>query len=235
MTQVRERDSGELPPVLILAAGKGTRLGELGRHCAKVLVPIDGRPLLDLQLEYLAREGVRRVVINAHHLSNQITAHVRKYHGPLKITVVVERHLLGTAGAAINALPSLGRETFFVLYGDVLIFEPLAPVLQTHAEAGAAATLCVYPHEDPRDKGIVEIDGRGQVVSFAEKDPDQAGPGLVNAGLYVIEPSLLVGFQRETFLDFGHDVFPACLRAGQHLQVYRLPREVLDIGTLKDL
>jgi NDP-sugar pyrophosphorylase family protein len=228
-------DGPALPPVLILAAGKGTRLGGLGQQRAKVLMEIGGRPLLDQQLDHLAREGSRQVVINAHHLADQIIEHVEAYRGPLKIEVLVETMLLGTAGAAVNALPALGNHTFFVVYGDVLIFEPLGPVLDVHTRSGAAATLCVYPYDNTRGKGVVEVDDQDRVTNFVEKDPDRTGPGLVNAGLYVIQASLLAGRPGDTFLDFGDDVFPDALRAGAHLHIYRLPRPVIDIGTPEDL
>lgn len=224
-----------MPPVLILAAGKGTRLGELGLQRAKVLVPIDDRPILEHQLEFLAGQGIQRALINAHHLAEQVVEHISGYRGPLELDVLVEESLLGTAGGAINAREALGEGTFLVLYGDVLIFEPLEPLLRTHAESGAIATLCVYEREDTQQKGVVEIDAGGRVTSFVEKDPTRTGPGLVNAGLYVLEPRLLDGFAPGTLLDFGHDVFPAALANGQHLHVHRIPRPVLDIGTPQDL
>ncbi len=186
--------TAELPPVLVLAAGKGTRLGDLGRSTPKVLVPIGSRPLLDLHLDHLAAQGARRVVVNAHHLADQIVAHVDRYRGRLEIEVLVEPTLLGTAGAAINALDALGGETFLVLYGDVMIFERLAPLLAAHRAAGADGTLTVYERADTRAKGVVEVDADGRVESFAEKDPERSGPGLVNAGLYVLEPRVLEGF-----------------------------------------
>jgi mannose-1-phosphate guanylyltransferase len=224
-----------LPPALILAAGQGTRLGELGRRRAKALVEIGGRPLLDLQLDHLAREGVGRAVVNAHHHAEQIVGHVRRYRGTLEVTVLVESRLLGTAGAAVNALEALAAETFVVVYGDVLIFEPLRPVIETHGRTGATATLCVYEYDDTRGKGVIAVDDYGFVTNFAEKDPTRTGPGLVNAGLYVIDSSLLSGLPRDTFLDFGHDVFPAALRAGHRLHIHRIPSPVLDIGTPADL
>lgn len=213
----------------------GTRLGAVGRQRAKALMPIGGRPLLDLHLDHLTDEGVKRVVINAHHLADQITEHVRGYRGTLEVTVLVEPKLLGTAGAAVNALETLGSDTFVVVYGDVVMSEALVPLLTAHREAGAIATLCVYAHDDTRGKGVVEVDDRGAVRSFAEKDPSRRGPGLVNAGLYVIEASLLSGLPQGRYLDFGMDVFPAALRAGEPLCAHRIPRPVLDIGTPKDL
>jgi NDP-sugar pyrophosphorylase family protein len=220
-------------PALILAAGKGTRLGDLGRQVPKVLIPIGGRPLLDQHLEHLEREGIERVVINAHHLADQLIEHVALHRGPLEVEVLLEPTLLGTAGAAINALDALG-EAFFVIYGDVMLFEPLAPLLSTHRTSGAIATLAVYEAESTRAKGVVEVDERGRVRSFVEQDPDRTGPGLVNAGLYLVTRELLMGCPPNTFLDFGHDVFPAALRAGHHLQTH-LISSVLDIGTPEDL
>jgi mannose-1-phosphate guanylyltransferase len=221
--------SRPLPSVLILAAGKGTRLGDLGRQLPKVLLPIGGRPLLDMHLEHLEREGVERVVINAHHLSDQLSEHLARYHGPIEVEMLFEPTLLGTAGAAVNGLDRLG-ERFVVIYGDVMLFEPLGPILGTHSRSGAVATLAVYPSDNTRAKGVVEVDSSGKVKRFVEQDPARTGPGLVNAGLYVVERELLADRPRHTFLDFGHDVFPAALTEGHHLQTH-LIQPVLDIGT----
>lgn len=221
--------TGQLPPVLILAAGKGTRLGDLGRQLPKVLVPIGGRPLLDLHLEHLEREGVERIVVNAHHLSDQLGEHLARYRGPIEVEIAFEPTLLGTAGAAVNALDRLG-ERFVVIYGDVMLFEPLSPILRTHATSGAVATLAVYRSENTHAKGVVEVDPDGRVRAFVEQDPARTGPGLVNAGLYVVERDLLGQRPRDTFLDFGHDIFPAALSEREHLQTH-LIAPVLDIGT----
>src|SRR5919201_5266295 len=102
---------------MILAAGRGTRLGALGRSVPKVLVHVGGEPFLQRQLEYLEREGVSLVVINAHHLAGQITAFVARYRGDLEIECITEQSLLGTAGGVRNALPRLGPGPFLVLYG----------------------------------------------------------------------------------------------------------------------
>lgn len=226
--------TGGLPPALILAAGKGTRLGDLGLKLPKVLVPVGDRPLLDRHLEHLEREGVERVVVNAHHLADQLVEHLGRYRGSLEVEVLVEPTLLGTAGAAINALGMLGDGSFYVIYGDVMLFEPLEPVLRTHERAGAAATLTVYEWDNTSAKGVVEVDSNGRVKNFVEQDPQRTGPGLVNAGLYVVEPGLFEDCPHDTFLDFGHDVFPAALGAGHHLQTH-LISPVVDIGTPEGL
>src|SRR4051812_18880707 len=106
---------------MILAAGRGTRLGSLGQVTPKVLLELGGEPLLARHLRYLEREGVRQVVLNLHHLAEQVAQFVAKYTGPVAVTCLEERSLLGTAGGVRNALPELGSDPFIVLYGDILI------------------------------------------------------------------------------------------------------------------
>src|SRR3954454_22943445 len=93
---------------MVLAAGRGTRLGSLGLTVPKVLVDVGGRPLLERQLDYLAREGIERVVVNAHHLAEAVDSFAREYTGALELSVVTEVQLLGTAGGVRNALDVLG-------------------------------------------------------------------------------------------------------------------------------
>src|ERR1035441_6413429 len=104
---------------MLLGAGRGTRLGALGLTVPKILVDVGGEPLLARQLRYLAREGAERVVVNAHHLADQVEAFAAQHTGPPELVVVREDELLGTAGGVRNALPELGTEPFVVLYGDV--------------------------------------------------------------------------------------------------------------------
>src|SRR2546423_12596170 len=89
---------------MILGAGRGTRLAQLDLGVPKILVDIDGEPLLARQLRYLDRQGVRRVVVNAHHLSGQVEAFAAGQHrGSPELVVVVEPTLLGTAGGGRHA------------------------------------------------------------------------------------------------------------------------------------
>jgi NDP-sugar pyrophosphorylase family protein len=219
---------------MILAAGRGTRLATVEPDVPKPLVMIGGEPLLARQLRYLGANGVRRVVVNAHHLSAAIEAFAAEYRtrGALQLTVVTETELLGTAGGVRNALERLGDDPFVVLYGDVLISAPLAPLLATHHDAGAAATLAVYESDQLAQKGVVRVDDDGRVIGFVERGAFPAGErALVNAGLYIVEPSLIERIPAGAVADFGHDVFPQALARGERLATHRLASAVLDIGT----
>jgi NDP-sugar pyrophosphorylase family protein len=218
---------------MILAAGRGTRLGSLGQTIPKVLVKVAGETLLARQLRYLSAQGCDRVVVNAHHLADQIDAFAAAHRGPPEIEIVREAVLLGTAGGVRNALATIGSDPFLVLYGDVLIEESLDQMLASHASTRADATLALYAATDTEGKGVVELDEDGRVRSFVEKGRFQAGEAaLVNAGVYV----LCRGFVEETTperaeTDFGHDVLPAAIAAGRHLFGHVLAGSVIDVGT----
>ena len=219
---------------MLLGAGRGTRLGPLGKRVPKVLVDLGGEPLLARQLRYLGSHGVDHVVVNAHHLSGQLESWAKRYTGPPTLTVLVEPELLGTAGGTRNALALLGPEPFVVLYGDVLVDEPLGPLLAAHRAARAMATVTVYASAETEGKGTVAVEKAGRVTAFVEKGDPGSGPALINAGLYVIEPELLAGLGPGES-DFGHDVFPAALAAGRPLAAYVLSEPVIDVGTPEGL
>jgi len=145
---------------------------------------------------------------------------------------VVEPHLLGTAGGVRNALPHLGEQTFVVLYGDVITDEPVSTVSETHRHTKGVATVTVYRTGEVEGKGTVEINPDGTVSAFHEKTATQVdGHAYVNAGLYVVEPSLMWDLPVGVALDFGHDVFPAALAQGQTIAAHILAAPVMDMGT----
>ena len=220
---------------MILAAGRGTRLGELGRTVPKVLVDVGGEPLLARQIAYLKDNGIERIVINAHHLAEQIEEFVANHPAAADITVVRESELLGTAGGVRNALELLGSEPFVVLYGDVIVAEPIAPIAAAHTSSDACATLTLYRSSDIEGKGTVELESAngGQViVAFHEKTVAHADrQAYVNAGLYVVDPDLIAGLPAGVALDFGHDVFPDALSRERTLAAHVLQAPVIDMGT----
>lgn len=218
---------------MILAAGRGTRLGKLGETVPKVLVDVGGEPLLARQIAYLKDNGIQRIVINAHHLADQIQSFVAEHPQAADIEVVVEPALMGTAGGVRNALPHLGDEAFVVLYGDVIVDEPIRMVSDTHLRVGAAATLTVYASSEVDGKGTMQIAEGCIVNAFHEKAESRVenGTAYVNAGLYIVDPSLLENLPAGVELDFGHDVFPAALAQGRTIAAHILATSVIDMGT----
>jgi mannose-1-phosphate guanylyltransferase len=217
---------------MILAAGRGTRLGELSETTPKALVTVAGEPMLARQIRYLKDGGIERIVINAHHLAEQIERFVASHEHAEDIDVVIEQKLLGTAGGVRNALPQLGAEDFMVLYGDVIVDEPIEGMRETHARLGAACTVTVYQTTEVLGKGTVDVDDEGAAVGFHEKASSSVeGEANVSAGVYLMRPSFISELPAGIQLDFGHDVFPQALQRGERIAVHMLREPVIDMGT----
>jgi NDP-sugar pyrophosphorylase family protein len=221
---------------MILAAGRGTRLGPLGEATPKVLLEVGGEPLLARHLRYLADQGVEQVVVNVHHLAAQVTAFVARYAGPVAVTCIAEPDLLGTAGAVRNALHLLGSEPFVVLYGDILIDEPLQGLLAAYRRQHAVAALAVHAGASVEGKGVVQLAADGRVIAFVEK-PAAAGADRtwINSGVFVLDPGFIAALPLGVELDFGHDVLPAAVARGERIFAHPLGAPVLDLGTADGL
>ena len=213
---------------VLLAAGRGTRLAPITHSVPKILAPLAGRPLLEHQLGYLARNGVGDVAINLHHHAEQVLDVLDSLQTPLRIRTSVEPELLGTAGALLPLRDFL-TEPFVLLYGDVVTDADLGSLLDEHRARGGLATLACYRSDETAAKGVLELGRDGRVLSFLEKPEAQTGPAFVNAGIYALDPRVLA-FVREG-ADFGHDVWPAALAAGEALYGYELEAYLRDIGS----
>lgn len=218
---------------VVLAAGKGSRLGALTKAMPKPMLPVAGRPIVDHTLERLAQSGVRDVFMNLHHHPEVL----KKYCGDgsrwgLRITYTVELELLGTAGAVRNFARHLRGSPFFVVYGDNYLECELAPIWRFHEQHAGLATIALVEREDTTGSGVVQVDGDGRVVGFVEKPPpSQAAGCLVNGGLYVLSPAILPLLPDKVPCDFGYDVFPALVAAGRPIYGRVLEGRVWPIDT----
>lgn len=152
---------------MILAAGRGERMRPLTDATPKPMIPVAGRSMLDRAMDRLKEHNVRNLVINVHHLGEQIAAHV----GAGRAHVVREDRLLETGGSVKNALPLLGEEPFFVLNGDGLWTDGAVPMLKRMEAAWDAARmdalLLLHPlagaiGRDDSDRGDYFLDANGK-------------------------------------------------------------------------
>ncbi|PYS29083.1 MAG: hypothetical protein DMG11_10310 [Acidobacteria bacterium] len=177
---------------LILAGGKGTRLRPLTINTPKPVVPVANAPFLLYQIDLMRSGGIEEIILS---LSYQ----PRKIEDLLKdgsdygvwIRYAVEGTPLGTGGAFKNAEEQIDSTTV-VFNGDVLTSIDLSAVIARHREKGAVATLVLTPVENPSAYGLVETSADGWVQRFVEKPgPDEITCNTINAGIYVLEPSVL--------------------------------------------
>jgi NDP-sugar pyrophosphorylase family protein len=225
-------------PAVILAGGLGTRLRPIIGDLPKALAPVVGRPFLAYQLGLLKRQDITRIVLCTGYGHDLI----QTYCGDgaafgVQILYSVEDKPLGTAGALQQARGYLNG-TFLVMNGDTYFAADLGALLANHKRGGAPATLALVevPQAGPAKSagrstsrfGAVTLDVRGYVTQFAEKKRSRAG--LVNAGIYVLEPEIWAHFPPRVSLSLENDVFPSLaeqrLLRGCVLQGYHV-----DIGT----
>jgi mannose-1-phosphate guanylyltransferase len=209
---------------VLLAAGKGTRLAPLTTTVPKILVSVAGEPLLARQLRYLATQGVSEVLLNLHHHADLVDDFLATSGSPVPVTVYDEPELRGTAGALFPMRERLDAGRFVVLYGDVVTDHDLR-VLQ-HASRGIA-TLAYYVAADVHEKGVLDLDHGERVVGFVEK-PQAKQSGCVNAGIYSLDPAIFEFIPE--FGDFGFDVWPRVLGAGELIYGSPIDGYLLDMG-----
>jgi len=126
---------------MVLAAGLGSRMRPFNGHIPKPLVEVGGRALIDYVLDRLAATGVERVVINVHHLAEQIERHVQGRTRP-RIIISDEREaIMGTGGGVAKALPALGDAPFFHVNSDTIWIDGVKPNLTRLAAAFAPARM----------------------------------------------------------------------------------------------
>jgi dTDP-glucose pyrophosphorylase len=173
--------------IVIMAGGQGSRLRPHTDNCPKPLLPIGGKPMLEHIIERARAEGFERFVIAVHYLGAMIEQHFGDgSRWRVAIEYLREQAPLGTAGA-IGLLKPRPEGPFLVSNGDVLTDIRYGELLDFHCHHGAAATMAVRLHEWQHPFGVVVTRGV-DIIGFEEKPVSRSH---INAGIYVLEPSVL--------------------------------------------
>lgn len=221
---------------LILAGGKGTRLRPLTVYTPKPIVPVMNRPFLLYQLEILARAGVTDITLSLSYQPDKIEDLLGDgSEFGVNLTFVTEPSPLGTAGAYRFAADNI-RESTIVLNGDVLTDIDISALIDFHKFKESEATIVLTPVPDPSAYGLVETAEDGRVLNFLEKPkPEQLNNltvNTINAGVYVLEPSILELIPEDANTSFEYSVFPAILKQQRSFYSYILENSYWrDIGT----
>ena len=180
---------------MIFAAGKGERLMPLTSVAPKPLFPVVNKPILQYNIELLAKAGVTDIMINLFHLGDKIQAHFGD-GSELGVTLHYshEESLWGTGGG-LKLVEDffIDEEAFVVINGDTLIDTDIAAAIEAHTQSDAVATMVLCPSADTEQFGAVEIDENNNVVQIAGRIANPKAPavaGHVFAGVHVLSPRI---------------------------------------------
>lgn len=232
---------------VIMAGGKGTRLASVTPGIPKPMVPVNGRPLLEYQIENLRDFGVSDIILVVGYLGNVIKSYFKDGSGVsqvtgkpfrVKIRYYSEESPLGTAGA-LGKITEMLEDTFLLVFGDLFTSVDYRRFVDYHKEKNAAATLFVHPNSHPYDSDIVVMDETSRVTGWSSKKSDRQGyyKNIVNAGLYVLDKKIaqIVSDHQKNGtekVDLEKDVITRLLgRVDFSIFGYRSPEYVKDIGT----
>jgi len=168
---------------LTIAGGRGERLRPLTDSVPKVMVPVNDRPLLSYQVQWMRAQGVSDVVFLCGYLGEKIVDYFGDGSGfGIRAHYSHEETPLGRGGAVRKGLSLVPEDEPYVLVanGDILTNQPFSSLVELHERRNALATMMLVPFQSPF--GVVSVDGRGMVTEFVEKGNL---PFWINAGVYV--------------------------------------------------
>lgn len=202
---------------VVLVGGFGTRLRPLTSSIPKPMLPVGHLPIIERLVANLGRSGVTEVTLALGFKPEPfVEAFPDGTCAGVALRYAVEPEPLDTAGAIRFAAEAAGiDDTFVVANGDVLTDVDVAALVAFHRARGAEATIHLTPVPDPSAFGVVALDADGKVERFIEKPaPGTAPTNLINAGTYVLEPSVLARIPAGQKVSIERATFPAVVADG---------------------
>ena len=225
---------------VIMAGGKGTRIASVARDIPKPMIPIEGKPVLEHELECLREQGFTDIILTVSHLGHVIMDYFGDGSGispatgkpfGVKIEYFVEAEPLGNAGALFRLKDKL-TEDFLLLNADAIFDIDFGRFVTWHREKGGLATLFTHPNSHPYDSGLILADEDGAVRQWLTKEDarPQWYRNRVNAGLHVLSPALLEKQPDTPKIDLDRQLLKPLAGTGK-MYCYDSPEYVKDMGT----
>ncbi len=217
---------------VILAGGKGTRLGQYTANIPKPMLTIDNKPILEHQLEVLKRYGINEIILLVNHLKSVIIDYFgdgSKFN--VNIKYLEEEKPLGTAGG-LKEIEDYLKEDFLFIYGDVMFDVDIQRLLKFHFDKKSQLTLVVHPNDHPFDSDLIDTNKEDRVIDVFPKPHPQNFyyKNLVNAGMYVITPAVLEFIKKGEKSDFGKNILPEIIYKLK-VYAYNTSEYLKDMGT----
>ncbi len=215
---------------VIMAGGKGERLGVLTKNTPKPMLLLSGKPVLEHIIDRMRLAGIKQFIFCVNYLSEQI----ENYFGDgskkdCTIDYVHEHKPLGTAGA-LGLIQKNITSSVLVSNADLMTDVDFRNLVETHTKNGSDATVCVrqYVHQIPF--GALTVDSLGQVLDIKEKPEIVSN---VNAGIYMFKPHIFENIEKDSYLDMP-DLLKKIIAENLKVNAYHLFENWIDVGCLED-
>jgi dTDP-glucose pyrophosphorylase len=216
--------------VVLMAGGMGSRLQPLTNDVPKPLLNVGGRPLIETIIENFVRQGFSRIFLAVRYKAEMFEAHFGDgARWGAQIEYLHEDQTRGTAGA-LSCLPERPSEALIVMNGDLLTSVDFRHLLAFHREHGAEATMCVREYSFVVPYGVIELDAH-RVAAVSEKPVQRF---FINAGIYVLEPSVLDRVPPDARFDMT-SLFESLVADRHETAAFPIREYWLDVGRLDDL
>ena len=225
---------------VIMAGGKGTRISSVANDIPKPMIPIDGIPVLEREINCLKQQGFDDIIITVSHLGNiimdyfgdgsKISPATGRPFG-VKIEYFFEKEPLGNAGALFKLKDKL-KEDFLLLNADAIFDIDFNRFVEFHKKNGKPVTLFTHPNSHPYDSGLIITDKNHIVKEWLSKEDERPKyyKNRVNAGLHVISPEVLKLDINTPKIDLDRQILKEMTKRGL-VTAYDSPEYVRDMGT----
>lgn len=225
---------------VIMAGGKGTRISSVANDIPKPMIKVEGKPVLEHEIECLRDQGFKDIIITVSHLGNiimdyfgdgSVVSPVTKKPFGVHIEYYFEKQPLGNAGALFQIKDKLDSD-FLLLNADAMFDVDFNRFVAFHKLHGGMVTLFTHPNSHPYDSGLIISDSNGMVEQWLTKEDDRPKyyRNCVNAGLHVLSPKILEQEILTPKIDLDRQLLKPLAGTGK-MFCYNSPEYVKDMGT----
>lgn len=218
--------------VVIMAGGKGTRISSISPDIPKPMININGKPVLEWQIETLQKQGFNDIILTVCYMSDAII----NYFGDgqsfgVHIEYYIEKEPLGNAGALFKIKDKL-VDDFLLLNADLVFDVDLNRFVNYHKAKGGLVTLFTHPNSHPYDSGLIFVDENKSVTRWLSKEDKRPCwyKNRVNAGLHIVSPKIFEKNIISKKIDLDKQLLKPLAGTGK-MFCYDSPEYVKDMGT----
>lgn len=222
---------------VIMAGGKGTRIASVNSEVPKPMIPLEGKPVLEYQVECLKRQGIREYIFVTGYLGDRIESWFgdgRRFG--ISVSYIREEYPLGTAGA-LYMLRNMPDDDFLLINGDIIFDVDINRFSEAHRRCGGMATILVHPNSHPYDSSLVVAGRDGLVREWLHKEEKRTWyQNRVNAGIHILSSKLFTYLRSKNMLselcplDLDRDILKPLIDE-KELYAYYSTEYVKDMGT----